>query len=697
MNDHIQLFTLQLREQLAGLREVSVQGRWNGPAPASLPRAVIATRLLAGSSELLGVTVLHDWLRILLELLNWIAENPHGALAAYEPVLREIVAFEEVLIEGLDAGRTPEELVAPERVARLRQGFAAAAREHTTARARAASGAPPRPEPEPAQLRLVGLDDPQAVVSWESMLAIIERLVTKVPHPRPTDGSQNDEERTRRQQRWREVRSLGDALFETEDYERDAASAEAETKDPHEALPLLPGGALFQEALGAGWREGLTAVKGDPVACGEGQEPWTLRWRVPGLTVEGAPPGSPGVDELFPAEEQSRYGRLLGLMATDLCQAIGPGAPRWLLLVDLGAERVTAEFRRPPGRLPAEAARALGHLLEEDFLIESPSLRAALRRLRRDGALVHAHFGPRGEGCLQVVLPLHLAGAPEVCVLSLVDAEVAAPLHLVEAVVSAQGWQRRGAPDGDTLVRENQSLLAVDLASWVDMLMPTTTSGGGGHLALVGLVEKRVALLTTGPARRVAVVRYVETPVGWEAVARSGVETAAGVVLPLLDIEKVLSLRLSHVESVDGGGGDPAADWSPVVPASVSPASTSAPVGAPEARILLLVASRFRADDLEEKLVKSGYAVTVCAEPGEARECLRSRSIDAIICDNAEPERCLDGLLALLAQHGETAPGPVILATGNSGEPARRLARRLGAAGVWTPPYLVDELRSQLV
>ncbi len=336
MNDHIQLFTLQLREQLAGLREVSVQGRWNGPTPASLPRAVIATRLLAGSSELLGVTVLHDWLRILLELLNWIAENPHGALAAYEPVLREIVAFEELLIEGLDAGRTPEELVAPERVARLRQGFAAAAREHATARARAASGASPRPDPEPARLRLEGLDDPQAVVSWESMLAIIERLVTKVPHPRPTDGSQTDEERTRRQQRWREVRSLGDALFETEDYERDAASTEAETKDPHEALPLLPGGALFQEALGAGWREGLTAVKGDPGACGEGREPWTLRWRVPGLTVEGAPPGSPGVDELFPAEEQSRYGRLLGLMATDLCQAIGPGAPRWLLLVDLG-------------------------------------------------------------------------------------------------------------------------------------------------------------------------------------------------------------------------------------------------------------------------------------------------------------------------------------------------------------------------
>ena len=51
--------------------------------------------------------------------------------------------------------------------------------------------------------------------------------------------------------------------------------------------------------------------------------PWTLRWRVPGLTVEGAPPGSPGVDDLFPEEEQRRYGRLLGMMATDLCQAAG--------------------------------------------------------------------------------------------------------------------------------------------------------------------------------------------------------------------------------------------------------------------------------------------------------------------------------------------------------------------------------------
>ncbi|MHB8080498.1 MAG: hypothetical protein ACYDIE_14745 [Candidatus Krumholzibacteriia bacterium] len=696
MNDHIQLFTLQLREQLAGLREVSVQGRWDGPAPASLPRAVIATRLLAGSSELLGVTALRDWLRILLELLNWIAENPHGALAAYEPVLREIVAFEEALIEGLDAGRAPEELVAPERVARLRQGFAAAAREHATARARAASGTPPRPEPAPVRLRLEGLDDPRAVVSWEAMLGIFERLVTKVPHPRPSEGTPTDDERTRRQQRWRQVRALGDALFETEDYERDAAPTEAEAKDPHEALPLLPGGALFREALGAGWREGLTAVKGDPGGCGEGREPWTLRWRVPGLSVEGAPPGSPGVDELFPEEEQRRYGRLLGLMATDLCQAAGPGAPRWLLLVDLGAERVTAEFRRPPGRLPAEAARALGHLLEEDFLIESPSLRAALRRLRRDGALVHAHFGPRGEGCLQVVLPLCLSGAPEVCVLSLMDAEVAAPLHLVEAVVPAQGWERRGGHDGDTLIREGQSLLAADLASWVDVLLPTATAEGTGYLALVGLVEKRVALLTTGPARRAAVVRYVEVPTGWEAVARSGVETAGGTVLPLLDIEKILALRLSRAEPVDGAGGDPTADWTPGGPAPTPAASAGAPAGAPAARILLLVASRFRAGDLEEKLVKSGFAVAVCAAPEEARERLRSGSIDAIICDNAEPARCLDGLLALLARHGETAPGPVILATGSSGEPARRLARRLGATGVWTPPYLVDELRSQL-
>ena len=137
------------------------------------------------------------------------------------------------------------------------------------------------------------------------------------------------------------------------------------------------------------------------------------------------------------------------MMATDLCQAAGAGAPRWLLLVDLGAERVTAEFRLPPGRLPPEAARALGHLLEEDFLIESPSLRGALRRLRRDGALVHAHFGQHGEGCLQVVLPLRLAGrARGLCAVAhgRGGGGTAASRGGRRA---GQGWQRRREQDGE--------------------------------------------------------------------------------------------------------------------------------------------------------------------------------------------------------------------------------------------------------
>lgn len=744
MSDQIELFTLQLRAQLAGLREVAVQGRWEGPAPAALPRALIATRLLAGSSDLLGLSPLAAWLRVLLDLLTWISEHPDGSLACYEPVLREVVALEEQLIERLDAGEDPSALVADERVAALRRAFAGAerawaeqVRKARAARAgaaaqatapgapgggaaaggpgEAAAGAENAPvvagaaAPARGDVQIGGLDDLQATLGWERFLECVERLITRVPHPRCPDDP-DDPERVRMQGRWREVRALGDFLFQIEDETGPAAAVAAGEILLSPTHADLPGGALFREALLAGCREGLAAAGRDEFgACDE--PPWALRWRVPGLTPAGLPAGAVGVDEMFDADEQRRYGRLLGLMAADLTAASGVKSPPWGIFVELAPERVQVEFRRPPSRCAPETVRLLAHLMEQDFLLELPNLRAALRRLKKDGALVDSHFGPRGEGRLQVVLPARLTGQVEVCVLPLHDQRLAAPIHLVEGVVPLTGWQRRVEAEGEILVKGDARLLLVDLAAGVEGLLPVDLEDPRTHVALVGLVEKRVAFLTTGPGSRLAVRAYGAAPAGWQAVASGSVTLAEGGTVPLLDIEQVIALRLRQDAGEAGlGGADAGArEWSPRgagpgAPPARAAAGTGTGVAAGPApaerrasgRIVLLVASRFRAADLEERLLQARFEVLPCATPQEAWSRLQEGPVAAVVCDNAEPTHWLRALAELRAEQVGRFPCPVVLVATATNDAVRRLARQLGAAGVWTPPFLVDDLRAHL-
>lgn len=726
MSDQIELFTLQLRAQLAGLREVAVQGRWEGPAPAALPRALIATRLLAGSSDLLGLSPLAAWLRVLLDLLTWISEHPDGTLACYEPVLREVVAFEEQLIERLDAGEDPSALVADERVTALRRAFAGAERTwaEQVRKARAArAGAPGEagagPENAPAAagaeaparggVQIAGLDDLQATLDWERFLECVERLITRVPHPRCPDDP-DDPERLRMQGRWREVRALGDFLFQIEDEIAPAAAAAAGEILLSPTHADLPGGALFREALLAGCREGLAAAGRDEFGnCDE--PPWTLRWRVPGLTPAGLPAGTVGVDELFDADEQRRYGRLLGLIAADLTAATGGKTPPWGIFVELAPERIQVEFRRPPGRCAPETARLLAHLMEQDFLLELPNLRAALRRLKKDGALVDSHFGPRGEGRLLVVLPARLTGQVEVCVLPLHDQQLAAPIHLVEGVVPLAGWQRRVEAEGEVLIKGDARLLVVDLAAGVEGLLPVDPDDPRTHVALVGLVEKRVAFLTTGPGRRQAVRSYGAPPAGWQAVASGSVALAEGGAVPLLDIEQVIALRLRRDAGEAGLGGTDAGarEWSPrgaspsaaLGRAAAGPAADGAAGPAPaerraNGRVVLLVASRFRAADLEERLLQARFEVLPCATPQEAWSRLREGPVAAVVCDNAEPTHWLRALAELRAEQVGRFPCPVVLVATATNDAVRRLARQFGAAGVWTPPFLIDDLRAHL-
>jgi CheY-like chemotaxis protein len=297
----------------------------------------------------------------------------------------------------------------------------------------------------------------------------------------------------------------------------------------------------------------------------------------------------------------------------------------------------------------------------------------------------------------------------EVCVLPLHDQRLAAPIHLVEGVVPLAGWQRRLEAEGEVLVKGDARLLLVDLAAGVEGLLPVDLDDPRTHVALVGLVEKRVAFLTTGPGSRRAVRAYGAATAGWQAVASGSVTLVEGGVVPLLDIEQVIALRLRQDAGEAGlGGADAGArEWSPRGAGFGAPQARTAagPGPAPGAapaeqrasgRIVLLVASRFRAADLEERLLQARFEVLPCATPQEAWSRLQEGPVAAVVCDNAEPTHWLRALAEVRAEQVGRFPCPVVLVATATNDAVRRLARQLGAAGVWTPPFLIDDLRAHL-
>ena len=119
-----------------------------------------------------------------------------------------------------------------------------------------------------------------------------------------------------------------------------------------------------------------------------------------------------------------------------------------------------------------------------------------------------------------------------------------------------------------------------------------------------------------------------------------------------------------------------------------------APAGARNAgRILLLCDISLRSGELFGRLGAAGYGVEICGEPRAVLERLAGRDPPRIlICDNLEPSRHLQRLAALLETWEGFVPR-IILATGGSRRSMEQLARRLGARGVWAPPYRVESLQ----
>jgi CheY-like chemotaxis protein len=110
--------------------------------------------------------------------------------------------------------------------------------------------------------------------------------------------------------------------------------------------------------------------------------------------------------------------------------------------------------------------------------------------------------------------------------------------------------------------------------------------------------------------------------------------------------------------------------------------------------LVLLLESRVRGEQLQDRLRGWGYRVHAVAGPEEAAGLLASHpSVRAVICDQTVSGRNLSALVARRRQEPQAFP-ELVLVTGGTGKPAVDLqrARSLGADRVWTEPFASDPL-----
>lgn len=106
--------------------------------------------------------------------------------------------------------------------------------------------------------------------------------------------------------------------------------------------------------------------------------------------------------------------------------------------------------------------------------------------------------------------------------------------------------------------------------------------------------------------------------------------------------------------------------------------------------VLLLVDSRFRRDQIRDKLTEQGFRVEIPCDPAQALEFLGAGPAPrAVLCDNLEPTRHLACVKEGLAGGQGPENVPLVLVVGSSlaGPADQERARALGAKAAWREPF----------
>ncbi len=730
------VFSEQISEQIGRLRALA-GGEAERAGVVAIKRAVMATRLLAGSARILHVQTLPEFLDELLAWLQQIEASGRPSTPSQSMILDGVIAFEEELMrflakhesQPLDISSFGEEIeelsgLIRENKKRMLSGTPSAA-------VLPAEATPPPAEPtaQPAEATPPPAEPTaQPVETASTAIEPTPISVDSIPSPEP-----EPEEPSAHHEVYPEVElPLPEAEQNAEPAKPDAGPAEAPA--PETVTKALETIADYLSSLDGEQADRLrddrefvrqlerlqgaervetpaspiplsptaAEIHDDPLAQALAQQLHVLAQRFPG-PFEHKVDGEGG--DLVPGLRERAEGVLQQLLedAFEVLMQMfhEEGAPEYARL------RVTLE--RQDRRLLL-SVRDNGPTLGDAPALEHADPLGLYRGLRRARSTIEELRGmitvePADRPGTRFLLSLPLdATRPLVRMLDLGRGQAALPGLLTEQYLSTDGLLFHRDTDGEHFKLHGQPVPLVDLANYVPGLDPLGDDAPG--LAIVGSVEKRIGIYCYGLGPGEERPFFPEAVAGWETVSGKTVEVD-GKNIPLLSVARLLELRMRMPTPEEAGSvQDPLLDaYVPsddevtvtILPVELPQAPVSEPVPVPDMlpsgrtrwQALLVNQSEFRRRELARILEERGYDVTVVEDLQAGLDYLEQRLVHLVVTDLRLGDKGAKGLTEFRTQHPELA---VVLTSSVAREYAEELARRTGVSACWLEPYHASDL-----
>lgn len=664
-SSQIDLFATQISEQITRLRALARDEGDGTPSHdvVALKRAVMATRLLAGSARILRLASLQQFLDQLLSWLQTLEGRGHPPTATEMMILESVVDLEESLMDALDAtdgnpvDLSPFDDDLAELLAMMARAATAPAEERTSPEV-------PAPEPEKAETETsastpLSRRESALTDALGALVSQLEQLGQDAP------GALSESTRSI-------LADLAGRLVEVVGSFQTADPAPPD--DGSGAASML----VDEDATAGAWPRGDALL--DPLA-----DHLRERGRAMGLDAHFMVTG----DSSAMAEGvRVVVGQILQHLLDDICDRFQQALHEEEELV--ASPRVHLEIATNRGRLELvlrdNAPRLDGAaMLDVDHLSFYRGLRRSRAQLQQLGGVIRVEPGSAPDRRFHVILPLGL-DRTTYRVVDLGGVSMAVPWVAIDTEIPATSVRMEVDHSGESFEWEGHHVPVVDLGTFLGGVTPPDP--GDCRLLLLGSVERRIGLLCASMGEAVEADELLAAPPEFGLVS-AGAVPHHEAELPVLDVARVLGLRFRSTGASDLSGAlhDPYLDsYIPEpepAPAPV-PAPESAPARAQAKRVLLINQSEFRRRDLARTLEDLGHLVTTARDLDSALDHPESGSFDLVVTDLRLGQQGADRLQSLQEQNPGRA---VVLTSAVAREQAQELARTVGASHCWLEPY----------
>ena len=677
-SSQVGLFSTQISEQIVRLRAVATEAE--GPSDAQqvdLRRAVMATRLLAGSARILGLDPMQQFLDELLAWLQSLEQTRQGLTTTQSLILESVIELEESLLLHLDeAGADGDSLQVfvpqiEDLLGLIRHNLGHVRRQLETSTTPGAAEEDAAEEADSADEESASTDAATGAPSAMRPATGSGKTSDEAP-PDLHEALDRFEDRVHAA----DVAAAGELL----------ARAEAAQQRIVHAIEVLRERVRRRQLSGARKPivdlEPIDTPDKDPVF---GRAVRRLRKAADraGLQLE--------IEAFVRSEALARtqhkpYAEILDHLAEDMVQdfraaaglSVDPIHVGFELREDQGRARVVVRDDGPR----VEASDVLG---DTDHLATLSGLRRARALIENQRGLIRVDPASRPEHRFELSLPLDPAH-PRYAVLELEESPIAIPAALVEECVPTAGRRFETDEGGESIVVDGRSIPLVDLGQYVDRLLPLAEPLPA--VAVIGRVEKRVALSCQDVPRIEMVDELGDAPEGWMHLAYGSIE-CDGETIPVVDVQRLLELRFGQrVTELSGSVDDPFLDAYETV-------ETQAQKEKPAAvrRALLVNQSEFRRRELARLLQEAGLEVRTAVDLHQGLRSLDQEPVDVVVTDLRLGQEGGDAFGTLRKRHPETR---IVLTSSVAREYADELAERTGVDHCWLEPYRRGDLRQIL-